>query len=268
MGRSCTCVARGAQNRHGVMSELSPLCAQKRTWIYPQAVQSVRSRLKAAYLIPECKNPRLADFPPPSRSSDTSGLGRPCAPRPFLCAYLSVFPLRNKPWTDALSIIAITRPKEQTHETTFIDRICSLHFRARSNSVRVGNAGCNSECTSYRHRHLNHPSTRLRPWLGPSRGPRSSLRMGPRPSLWMEPSSPLVKPYCLVVIIHGRSRRSLAAFSFGPKVPRLRGHATRQKPPKQTSGSECSMSALPPENGTCATRSACPLSADFVAEVG
>lgn len=47
--------------------------------------------------------------------------------------------------------IAITRPKEQPHhETAFMDRICSLHFCARSNSVRVGNAGCKSECT-YRH---------------------------------------------------------------------------------------------------------------------
>jgi hypothetical protein len=55
---------------------------------------------------------------------------------------------RNKACSHALSIIAITRPKEQPHhETTFIDRICSLHFCARSNSVRVGNADCPPECT-------------------------------------------------------------------------------------------------------------------------
>jgi hypothetical protein len=41
------------------------------------------------------------------------------------------------------------RPREQPHhETTFTDRICSLHFCARSNSVRVGNADCPPECTS------------------------------------------------------------------------------------------------------------------------
>jgi hypothetical protein len=47
----------------------------------------------------------------------------------------------NKACADALSIIAITRHKEHPQrETAFIDRICSLHFCARCNSVRVGNA--------------------------------------------------------------------------------------------------------------------------------
>jgi hypothetical protein len=71
-----------------------------------------------------------------------------------------------------------------------------LHSCARSNSVGVGNAERKPECACW-HRHLNHPSPRL----GPSRGPRSSLRMGSRPSLWMEPPSPLVKHHDLVVII-------------------------------------------------------------------
>lgn len=52
-----------------------------------QSARRKRPRLKAAYLIPECKNPLLEDLPPrlpPSRSFDTSGLGVPSAPGPFL----------------------------------------------------------------------------------------------------------------------------------------------------------------------------------------
>src|SRR6185437_13051737 len=58
----------------------------------------------------------------------------------------------NNPSGDALAITAITRFKEQTlHETAFIDRICSLHFFARSNSVRIGNAERKPECTYCQH---------------------------------------------------------------------------------------------------------------------
>jgi hypothetical protein len=55
---------------------------------------------------------------------------------------LLVFHLWNNPSDDTLSIFAITRSKEQTrHEAAFINRICSLHFCARSDPVGVGHAG-------------------------------------------------------------------------------------------------------------------------------
>ena len=127
---------------------------------------------------------------------------RPCRGRFFVRINLSDICSHpgNKACADALSIIAITQPKDQPHhETTFIDRICSLHFCACSNSVRVGNADCPPECT-YGRWQPNHPSpwlgpSRWRSWLGSSRWPSSSLWLGPRSSLrmgsssWLGPSS-------------------------------------------------------------------------------
>jgi hypothetical protein len=64
----------------------------------------------------------------------------------------SAFRPRNNLRADALSIIAITRSKEQTlHEAAFIDRICSLHLGARSNPVCLGNAERKPERTYYQH---------------------------------------------------------------------------------------------------------------------
>jgi len=56
----------------------------------------------------------------------------------------------NNSGADPLTVTAITLPKEQTHETAPIDRICSLYVFVRSNSVRVGNAGCKPEGTHWR----------------------------------------------------------------------------------------------------------------------
>jgi hypothetical protein len=159
-----------------------------------------------------------------------------CACRPCRCRFRARVNLSdicsiqgNKACANTLSITAITQPKVQPHhETTFIDRICSLHFCAHSNAVCVGNADCPPECT-YGRWQLNHPS----PWLGPSRwrsrlgpsrwprsslwmGSRSSLWMGSRPPLWMRPSSPLVKTS--LGDYSERSRLSLAAFSFEPNA--------------------------------------------------
>src|SRR5258707_6579657 len=61
-----------AQNRHGVMSELSPLCAQKRTWI--TAVGVCNLRVPSLDFQDALLSPLLGDqrTPPPRRSASTS----------------------------------------------------------------------------------------------------------------------------------------------------------------------------------------------------
>ena len=102
----------------------------------------------------------------------------------------SAFRPRNNLSADALSITATNAIQgTNAHETSPIDRICSLHFCARSDPVCFGNAERKPEYTYHQHRQRNHPSARL----GPSRWSRSSLRMGPRPPLRLATSSPLVR---------------------------------------------------------------------------
>jgi hypothetical protein len=80
------------------MSDLGPLCAQKRTWIelYEMLAEAVRNMQRAKPPaaakggqphtgVQEPSAGRPSTEAPPSRSSDTSGLGTQSAPGPFLC---------------------------------------------------------------------------------------------------------------------------------------------------------------------------------------
>jgi hypothetical protein len=139
--------------------------------------------------------PVIAFTPVPTRAASVSNPRRGQFWRSSPWTNISSI-LGNNVWAHALSIIAITRPKEQPpHETPSSDRICCLHSCARSNGVCVRNAERKAKCT-YRQWHFNYPST----WLGPSRWPWSSLWMGSRPSLWMGPSSSLVKHHFGIIL--------------------------------------------------------------------